>query len=144
MTALSIMSKSGGDGEAPPEPALALLPGPATIRPEGRQAMQDYQSGFRQGSAVAVDSGLRELVIIHPGQAPAPATDPDQRTAEQPGTSDMPTANRPCPPRGWSQPTDDRRTQAGEKAMRLVTPMTRGSRTCPARCRGWIRRAAMV
>jgi hypothetical protein len=75
--------EAGGNGEPPPNPP----PRYRRVRfdnPAGRQAQQDYYAGFRHGSAVARDTGLRDLIIVPPGQEPAPATDPDQQLRRNP------------------------------------------------------------
>jgi hypothetical protein len=71
-------AESGGNGDPPPNPPscyrLVCYDGPA-----GREALLDYYAGFRHGAAVARDSGVRDFIVVPPGQAPAPAMDPDQQ-----------------------------------------------------------------
>jgi hypothetical protein len=74
--------ESGGNGEAPANPPWRYKLG-RYDNLAGRQAQQDYFAGFRQGSAVARETGLRDLVVISPGQPPAPATDPSQRLQQR-------------------------------------------------------------
>jgi hypothetical protein len=71
-------AEGGGNGEPPPNPPPCYQHA-RFDNPAGRQALEDYYAGFRHGAAVARESGVRDFIVVPPGQAPAPATDPDQR-----------------------------------------------------------------
>jgi hypothetical protein len=65
----------GGNGDAPPLPPYCYRT-PQYETPEGRQAVEDWYTGFRRGVATAQASGLRETITLPIGRAPQPATDP--------------------------------------------------------------------
>jgi hypothetical protein len=89
-------AESGGNGEARPNPPscykLVCYDSPA-----GRQAQLDYYAGFRHGAEVARESGVRDVIVVPPGQAPAPATDPDQRLRGNPPSTGPTEPTLPLP-----------------------------------------------
>jgi hypothetical protein len=86
----------GGNGEAPPNPPWYYQLARYDSL-QGRQGQQDYNAGFRAGSATGRASGLRELVLIPPGQLPARATDPDQQRIVNPEPAPPANAILPAP-----------------------------------------------
>lgn len=69
----------GGTGEPPAVPTLCYRT--AIFRdPRGQQAVQDWYDGFRHGSQVARESGLRETILVPLASGVPPAQSPEATT----------------------------------------------------------------
>ncbi len=87
----------GGCGEPPAVPTLCYRS--AIFRtPAGQQAIQDWYDGFRHGSHVAMESGLRETILV-PLACGIPPT-PASQASKQPGTQSGSSSGMP-PPGGY-------------------------------------------
>jgi hypothetical protein len=89
--------ESGGTGEPPYLPPFRYRLMPYRT-PDGGTAVEDWYSGFRQGSAVAKQSGLREFNVVPLPGAPVPF-DPTPPLATNQPVNPRTTSGSP-----WDQP----------------------------------------
>jgi hypothetical protein len=88
----------GGSGDAPPLPPHCYRR-PQYETPAGRQAVEDWFTGFERGVAEARASGRRENILVPLGRPPLPPTDPGALAgprSESPATLPPPTPEGPA------------------------------------------------
>ncbi|MBV9122326.1 MAG: hypothetical protein JO112_03060, partial [Planctomycetes bacterium] len=91
--------RAGGSGEPPPFPPHKYWK-TCYETPEGFQAAEDWFAGFRQGSAAARESGLRQFIILPSSLGSAEAGPP--AGPDHPGPKECPTPPGPLlPGRDW-------------------------------------------
>jgi hypothetical protein len=110
---------AGGTGEPPPVPPRTYWKAQYES-PLGQQMMQDWFTGFRQGSAVARASGYREAITV-PASTSLPRTmPPPPSTTESPKA--MPGADEPMP---GKEPAGKQSPDASAQPLSGGAPVTR-------------------
>jgi hypothetical protein len=116
----------GGQGEPPAMPPSKYRKN-KYLTPEGYAALEDYFSGFRLGARIAMDSGIRETLVV-PILVPVVAPPVRQTPAPPPETLPVPklvdegdTPKAPAMPKPKVKDTDT----MPEKAKEIEVPKLR-------------------
>jgi hypothetical protein len=64
VTGFSDYLDSGGNGDPPAMPPLRYRSSNKYFSPEGFQAIEDFFAGFRVGARIAIDSGIRDTLVV--------------------------------------------------------------------------------